>query len=236
MKASEVGLMISNFSPHMYRSDQNLSIIFYTRNLHFKNTKFASIEIPKIIEIIEDFLDMKFTSKKIKYITVPNSDLTLSEIKNGMIISSELHIVTNNKYTTFSENFVHEMLSLHISQLYMQDFINYKTREHTWLHDAIALYLQTTSLYNLNKTNQAEHLILEDRLNGMREELNYKSTSLQYCNQHHLDDNDYYNFIKRKGASILRMISSTISEPVLKNAFQKYFIKMWVKIRYYFKI
>lgn len=113
-----------------------------------------------------------------------------------------------------------------MSQLFMQNFINYKTREHLWLHDAIALLMQTTSLYNLNKTNQADHLILEDRLNGMRDELNYKSTSLQYCNQHHLDDTDYYNFIKRKGVSILRMISSTISESVLKNALQKYFIKM----------
>lgn len=226
MKASEVGLSISNLSPHMYKTDQNLSIIFYTRNIHFKNTKFASIEIPKIIEIIEEFLDMKFIHKKIKYITVPNSDLTLSEIKTGMIISSELHIMTNKNYTTFSENYVHEMLSLHMSQLWMQDFINYKTREHLWLHDAIALYLQTTSLYNLNKTSQAEDLILEDRLNGMREELSYKSTSLQYFNQQHLDDTDYYNFIKRKGASILRMISNTISEPVLRNALQKYFIKM----------
>lgn len=226
MKASEVGLTISNLSPHMYKTDQNVSIIFYTRNLHFKNTKFASIEIPKIIEIIEEFLDMKFVSKKIKYVTVPNSDLTLSEIKTGMIISSELHIMTNKNYTTFSENYVHEMLSLHMSQLFMQNFINYKTREHLWLHDAIALLMQTTSLYNLNKTNQADHLILEDRLNGMRDELNYKTTSLQYCNQHHLDDTDYYNFIKRKGVSILRMISSTISEPVLRNALQKYFIKM----------
>lgn len=226
MKASEVGLTISNLSPHMYKTDQNLSIIFYTRNLHFKNTKFASIQIPKIIDIIQDFLDMKFSSKKIKYITVPNSDLTLSEIKTGMVISSELHIMTNKNYTTFSENYVDEMLSLHMSQLWMQDFINYKTREHLWLHDGIAHYLQTLLLFNLNKTNQAEHLILEDRLNGMREELNYKSTSLQFCNQHHLDDNDYYNFIKRKGVSILRMISSTISETVLRNALQKYFIKM----------
>jgi aminopeptidase N len=132
----------------------------------------------------------------------------------------------DKNYTTFSENYVHEQLSLHVSKLWMQDFISYKTREHLWLHDGITLYLQTNALYKLNKTNQAEHLILEDRLNGMREELNFKATSLQFCNQHHLDDEDYYSFIKRKGASILRMISSAISESVLRNAFQKYFTKM----------
>lgn len=226
MKASEVGFTITNMSPHMYHVHENFSIIFYTRNLHFKNTKFASIEIPKIIEIIENYADMKYPHKKLKYVTVPNSDLTLSEIKNGMIISSEMHIVIDKNYTTFSENYIHEQLSLELSQLYMHSFVNYKTREHAWLHDALALYLQTKALYNLNKTNQADHLILEDRLNGMRDELNYKSTSLQFFNQHHVDDIDYHNFIKRKGASILRMINNTISESVLQNAIQKYLQKM----------
>lgn len=216
-------------SPHMYNIHSNLSIIFYTRNLHVKNTKFASIQIPKIIIIIENYLSMKFMHNKIKYVTVPNSDLTLSEIKTGMIISSEMHIITDKNYTTFSENYCFEQLSLHISRLYMQDYVNYKAREHLWLHGSIGLYLQTTVLTQLNKTTQADHLILEDRLNAMREELNYKSsyTSLQYCNQHHLDDNDYYNFIRRKGASVLRMISRTITEPVLRNAFKKYFMKMY---------
>lgn len=226
MKASEVGFTITNMNPHMYNSNDNFSIIFYTRNLHFKNTKFASIEIPKIVEIIEKYVDMKFPHKKLKYVTVPNSDLSLNEIKNGMIISSEMHILIDKNYTTFSENYVHEQLSLQLSQLWVHNFVNYKTRDHFWLHEALGLYLQTVSLYELNKTSQADHLILEDRLNGMRDELNYKSTSLQFFNTYHVDDNDYYNFIKRKGASILRMFNFTISEPVLRNAIQKYVSKM----------
>lgn len=213
-------------NPVLYPINNNLSIVFYTRNLHLKNTKFASILIPKIVTIIEDYIDMKLPHNKIKYITVPNSDVTLSEVKSGMIISSEMHIITGENFTTYSENYCFEQLSLHISKLYLQDYVNYKAREHLWLHDALSLYLQTTVLNNLNKTTQSEHLVLEDRLNAMREELNYKSTSLQYCNQQHLDDTDYYNFIKKKGASILRMIGSTISESVLQNAIQKYFIKM----------
>ncbi|KAG5677707.1 hypothetical protein PVAND_007440 [Polypedilum vanderplanki] len=226
MRASEIGLTITNMSPHMYSINNNLSIVFYTRNLHVQNTKFASIQIPKIIAIIEEYLSTKFLHNKIKYVTVPNSDLTLSEIKTGMIISSEMHILVDKNYTMFSENYCFEQLSLHISRLYLQDYVNYKAREHLWLHDSLGLYLQTTALQQLDKATQAEHLILEDRLNAMREELNYKSTSLQYCNQQHLDDNDYYNFIKKKGASILRMISATITEPVLRNALQKYFVKM----------
>lgn len=216
-------------NPILYHIHNNLSIIFYTRNLYFKNTKFASIQIPKIVTIIEDYINLKFLHTKIKYIAVPNSDIHLSEVKSGMIISSEMHIITNilgDNFTTYSENFCFEQLSLHISKLYLQDYVNYKTREHLWLHDALSLYLQTTVLNNLNKTTQAEHLVLEDRLNAMREELNYKSTSIQYCNQQRLDDNNYYNFIKRKGASVLRMIASTISESVLQNAIQKYFVKM----------
>lgn len=226
MKASEVGFTITNMNPHMYNVNENFSIIFYTRNLHFKNTKFASIEIPKIIDIIERYVDMKFPNKKLKYLTVPNSDLSLIEIKNGMIIASEMHILIDKNYTTFSENYVQEQLSLQLSQLWMHNFVNYKTREHFWLHDALGLYLQTISLYELNKTSQADHLILEDRLNGMRDELNYKSTSLQFFNHHHVDDSNYHHFIKRKGASILRMFNSTISEPVLRNAIQKYVSKM----------
>lgn len=222
MKASEVGFTITNMNPHMYNINENFSIIFYTRNIHFKNTKFASIEIPKIIAIIEKYVDLKFPLKKLKYVTVPNSDLTLNEIKNGMIISSEMHILIDKNYTTFSENYVHEQLSVQLSNLWIHNFVNYKTREHFWLHDALGLYLQTISLYELNKTSQADHLILEDRLNGMRDELNYKSTSLQFFNQHYVDDIDYRNFIKRKGASILRMFNSTISEPVLRNAIQRY--------------
>lgn len=210
----------------MYQNADNFSIIFYTRNLHFKNTKFASIEIPKIVEIIETYVDRKFPYKKLKYVTVPNSDLSLNEIKNGMIISSEMHILIDKNYTTFSENYVHEQLSLQLSQLWVHNFVNYKTREHFWLHDALGLYLQTITLYQLNKTSQADHLILEDRLNGMREELNYKSTSLQFFNQYHVDDDEYHDFIKKKGASILRMFNSTISEPVLRSAIQKYVSKM----------
>jgi hypothetical protein len=121
MKASEVGFTITNMNPHMYQND-NFSIIFYTRNLHFKNTKFASIEIPKIIEIIENYVNRKFPHKKLKYVTVPNSDLSLNEIKNGMIISSELHIIVHKNYTTFSENYVHEQLSLQLSQLWIHHF------------------------------------------------------------------------------------------------------------------
>lgn len=226
MKASEVGFTITNMNPHMYNINENFSIIFYTRNLHFKNTKFASIEIPKIIEIIEKYVDTKFPHKKLKYVTVPNSDLTLNEIKNGMIISSEMHILIDKNYTTFSENYVHEQLSLQLSQLWIHNYVNYKTREHFWLHDALGPFLQTVSLYQLNKTSQADHLILEDRLNGMRDELIYKATSLQFFNQYHVDDDDYHNFIKRKGASILRMFNSTISEPVLRSAIQKYVSKM----------
>lgn len=226
MKASEVGFMVSNMNPHMYNINDNFSIIFYTRNLHFKNTKFASIEISKIVEIIENYVGMKFPNKKLKYVTVPNSDLSLNEIKNGMIISSELHIIIDKNYTTFSENYVHEQLAVQLSQLWLHNFVNYKTREHFWLHEALGLYLQTVNLYKLDKTSQADHLILEDRLNGMRDELNYKSTSLQFFNQYHIDDNDYHNFIKRKGASILRMINNTISEPVLRHAIQKYVSKM----------
>jgi Peptidase family M1 domain len=219
MKASEVGFTITNMNPHMY-VNENFSIIFYTRNLHFKNTKFASNEIAKIIDIIERYIDMKFPHKKLKYVTVPNSDLSLTEI------TSEMHILIDKNFTTFSENYVHEQLSVQIAQLWIHNFVNYKTREHFWLHDALGLYLQTISLYELNKTSQADHLILEDRLNGMRDELNYKSTSLSFFNQYHVDDPDYHNFIKRKGASILRMFNSTISEPVLRNAIQKYVQKM----------
>lgn len=224
MKASEIGFTITNMNPHMYNINENFSIIFYTRNLHFKNTKFASIEIPKIMEIVEDYVDMKFPNKKLKYVTVPNSDLSLNEIKNGMIISSEMHILIDKNYTTFSENYVHEQLSLQLSELFVHNFVNYKTREHFWLHDALGLYLQTVSLYKLNKTSQADHLILEDRLNGMRDELNYKSTSLQYFNQYHVDDDDYHNLIKMKGASILRMFNST--GIALRSAIQKYMSKM----------
>jgi aminopeptidase N len=226
MKASEVGFSITNMNPHMYQINDSLSIIFYTRNLHFKNTKFASIEIPKIIEVLENYLDQKFPHKKLKYITVPNSDLTLSEIKNGMIISSEMHILIDKNYTTFSENYVHEQLSLLLSQVWIHNYVSFKTREHYWLHDALGLFFQTVSLFDLGKTSQAEHLILEDRLDAMRDELNYKSTSLQYFNQHDIEDKDYYSFIKRKGASILRMFNNTISQTVLKSAIQKYFIKM----------
>lgn len=225
MKASEVGITITNMNPHMYNINDNFSIIFYTRNKHFKNTKFASIEIPKIIDIFIEYTNQEFPHETLKYVTVPNSDLTLSEIKNGMIISSEMHILLDKNYTTFSENYVHVQLSSHLAQLWMYGYINYKTREHYWLHDALAQYLQTIALFKLNKTQQAEHLILEDRLSAMRDELNYKSTSLMYFNQY-VDDMDYQNFIKRKGASILRMINSTISESVLSNAIQQYFGKM----------
>jgi aminopeptidase N len=216
-------------NPILYHINNNLSIIFYTRNLYFKNTKFASIQIPKIVTIIEEYINLKFSHSKIKYIAVPNSDIHLSEVKSGMIISSEMHIITNingGNFTTYSHNYILEMAGIHISKLYLQDYVNYKTREHLWLHDALSLFLQTTVLNDLNKKTQAEHLVLEDRLNAMREELNYKSTSLQYCNQQHLDDTNYYNFIKKKGASVLRMIASTISESVLQNAIQKYFVKM----------
>jgi aminopeptidase N len=226
MKASEVGFAITNMNPHMYQFNDSLSIIFYTRNLHFKNTKFASNQINNIVEALENYLDQKFPHKKLKYVTVPNSDLTLSEIKNGMIISSEMHILIDKNYTTFSENYVCEQLSLHLSQVWIHNYVSFKTREHYWLHDALGLFLQTVSLFELGKTSQAEHLILEDRLDALLNELNYKSTSLQYFSQHDIEDKDYYNFIKKKGASILRMFNYTLSKDVLKSAIKKYFTKM----------
>lgn len=186
----------------------------------------GSLVIPKMIEILEKYLDQPFPHNKIKFITVPNSDLSLSEVKHGMIISSEMHILIDKNYTTFSEKYVQEKLSVLLPQLWIYDHIAYKTRENFWFHDALGLFFSSVILFDLGQTTQAEHLILEDRLDAMRDELNYKSTSLQYFNQHHIDDKEYYNFIKKKGASILRMINNTLSEDMLKKAIQKYFLKM----------
>lgn len=87
MKASEVGFTINNMVPHKYNINDNFSIIFYTRNKHLQNTKFASIVIPKIIKIYEDFTNQPFNHETLKYVAVPNSDLSLCEVKNGMILS-----------------------------------------------------------------------------------------------------------------------------------------------------
>lgn len=54
--------------------------------------------------------------------------------------------------------------------------------------DALGLFLSTVVLYDLGKVTQADHMVLEHRLDAMRDELNYKSTSLQYFNQNHIDD------------------------------------------------
>jgi hypothetical protein len=94
--ASAVGFTISNMKPHVYHIMENITMIFYTRNKHFKNTKFASVVIPKIVKIYEDYTDHQYPHNVLKYVTVPNSDTTLCEIKNGMIISRyEIKIITN---------------------------------------------------------------------------------------------------------------------------------------------
>ena len=137
-----------------------------------------------------------------------------------------MHILIDKNYTTFSEKYVYQQLTFEMALQWMYAFVNYKTREHYWLHDALAQYLQTIALFKLERSQQAEHLILEDRLFALREGLNYKSTSLMHFDQYHLDDDDYHNFIKRKAVSVLRMINNTIGENVLNNAIQQYFSKM----------
>jgi aminopeptidase N len=132
----------------------------------------------------------------------------------------------DKNYTTFSENYVQQKLSFELGQLWMHPYINYKTREHYWLHDSLAHYFQAVALLNFNKRQQVENLILEERLYAMREELNYKSTSLMFFHQNHLDDEDYHNFVRRKGISILRMVNNTLGEKALQVAIQKYLSKM----------
>lgn len=139
---------------------------------------------------------------------------------------SELHILIDKNYTTYSENYVKHQLSFELSDLFLYSFINYKTREHYWLHDALGSFLGIFALAQINNTIQSEHIELEDRLFAMREELNYKSTSLMFFNQNHLYDDGYHNFIKRKGASLLRMFNLTIGSTVLRETLQRYFAKM----------
>lgn len=87
IKSNEVGILISSMDPHMYNSNENFSIVFYTRNKHFKNTKYASTIIPPILKIYEKYFNQVYPHSTIKYLTVPNSDTSLCEIKNGMILS-----------------------------------------------------------------------------------------------------------------------------------------------------
>jgi aminopeptidase N len=71
---------------------------------------------------------------------------------------------------------------------------------------------------------QSSHLLIEDRLRAMREEINFKTTSLANFN-YNWDDIEYHMFIKQKGLSMIRMLRQILGENVLHTAIGHYFEK-----------
>jgi aminopeptidase N len=71
---------------------------------------------------------------------------------------------------------------------------------------------------------QSSHLLIEDRLRAMRQEINFRTTTLANFN-YYLDDMEYHMFIKQKGLSMIRMLRQVLGEKVLHSAIGHYFEK-----------
>lgn len=87
IRASEIGFIVTDMTPERYELTDKVHLIAYTRNRYDNYLKEIVSIFAAVMKVYEQYMRMHFPYQAIKYVTIPNADSTVREIKEGMILS-----------------------------------------------------------------------------------------------------------------------------------------------------
>ncbi|XP_058460813.1 aminopeptidase N-like isoform X2 [Malaya genurostris] len=225
IRASEIGFIITDMSPERYELTPEIYLIAYTRNIYHNYMKGIVSKFAEVINIYEGYMGMKFPYRIIKYVTIPNTDNTVSEIKEGMILSSEKRLITDLNYFPTTDGILLRVVSNELAKLWIHTLADYKNKELYWLHESIPLYLETIALKYINNTTYSvDDFLLEGKLRAMQEEINTRTTALNVITTHWQDE-AHFELNRFKGLSLLRMMNYTLGETTFDAFIRNYIIQ-----------
>lgn len=151
-------------------------------------------------------------------VCVPNGSPGQREVKDSMILSSEHHILYSHYFPSTPIEYVDESVAYEIALEWIHRTYEWTNFEQYWIYETLPLFLENVALDQLSpKEGQSDHLTIGDRFKALRDEPYFKSTAL-YLFDWDWDDVHYYNFIRRKGFSILRMFNESIGQETFQHA------------------
>ncbi|XP_050101249.1 glutamyl aminopeptidase-like [Anopheles aquasalis] len=227
VRASEIGFVVTDMVPERYNITQRVSLLAYTRTRYDEHIKNTTDIFSRIIHIYEQYLGVLFPYETIRYVTIPNADHSIYEIKEGMILSSEKRLIIADHYFPPVIPGVHQVqvsVANELAKLLIHNLADYKNKETYWLHESIPLYLQSLALRNLTATGSTvlDDFLLEGRLRSMREEMNTKTSALNIFTNHWEEDT-HFELVKYKGLSVLRMMNYTLGVQAFDRFLGDYF-------------
>ncbi|XP_058063360.1 aminopeptidase N-like [Anopheles bellator] len=225
VRGSEIGFVVTDMVPERYEITTKVSLLAYTRTRYDEHIKNASVTFSRVIQIFEHYLAVPFPYEVIRYVTIPNIDHSIYEIKEGMVLSSEKRLIKSVDYFPVLDRSIDREVANELAKLFIHNLADYKNKETYWLHESIPLYLESLALRNLTTTSNStvlDDFLLEGRLRSMREEMNTKTSALNIFTNHWEEDT-HFELVKYKGLSVLRMMNYTLGEPVFDQFLRDYF-------------
>ncbi|ETN63262.1 protease m1 zinc metalloprotease [Anopheles darlingi] len=227
VRASEIGFVVTDMVPERYNITQRVSLLAYTRTRYDEHIKNTTDIFSRVIHIYEQYLGVLFPYETIRYVTIPNADHSIYEIKEGMILSSEKRLINADHYfppVVPGVHLVQVVVANELAKLLIHNLADYKNKETYWLHESIPLYLESLALRNLTAAGSTvlDDFLLEGRLRSMREEMNTKTSALNIFTNHWEEDT-HFELVKYKGLSVLRMMNYTLGVQAFDRFLSDYF-------------
>ncbi|XP_055549676.1 aminopeptidase N-like [Wyeomyia smithii] len=225
VRASEIGFIITDMSPERYELTQKVHLLAYTRNSYDNYMKEIISIFARVINFYENYLKMNFPYQRITYVTIPNTDRNVREIKEGMILSSEKRLINDLSYFPSPKGTLLRVVCNELIKLWIHNLADYKNKEVYWLHESIPLYLEALALRNLTSNPYSvDDFLLEGKLRAMQEEINTRTSPLNVITNHWEEDAQF-ELVRFKGLSLLRMMNYTLGEETFNAFIRKYFIQ-----------
>ncbi|XP_055598880.1 aminopeptidase Ey-like [Uranotaenia lowii] len=226
VRASEIGFIITDMTPERYRLTDKVDLLAYTRNRYDNYMKEVTVEIfAAVMNVYEKYMKLNYPYETIQYVTIPNADIEVREIKEGMILSSEKRLIHDDAYFPTPEGTLLRIVSNELAKLWIHNLADYKNKEVYWLHESIPLYLEAIALRNLNNNSFVmDDFLLEGKLTAMQEEINTRTSPLN-VQTNHWEEDSHFELVRFKGLTLLRMMNYTLGETTFDAFLREYFIQ-----------
>ncbi|KAL9694789.1 hypothetical protein quinque_014074 [Culex quinquefasciatus] len=223
VRASEIGFIITDMTPERYELTEKVHLIAYTRNRYDNYLKEIVSVFAAVMNVYEDYMRMNFPYDSIKYVTIPNTESSVREIKEGMILSSEKRLIKDETYFPTPDGTLLRIISNELAKLWIHNLADYKNKEMHWLHESIPLYMESIALRKLNNNSfDMDDFLLEGKLRAMQEETNVKTSPLNVLTNPWEED-AHFELVRFKGLSLLRMMNYTLGEETFDAFIREYF-------------
>lgn len=138
--------------------------------------------------------------------------------------TSEHHILYSHYFPSFPKEYVDQTVAYEVALEWLHKTYEWKYTDQYWVYEALPWFIQNVALDHLQHRSEkgnSDQLIIGDRFKALRDEIYFKTTAINVFDND-WDDSNYYQFIQRKGYSILRMFNRTLGEPAFQGAVKKF--------------